>query len=154
MPSLPSLEAILNEEVLRIALIGIAAVFASLTLLVFTLIVLGKLIKSKNDTENLEQEIPPTGETISEIDQADSRETVAENSDKISEDNVLTPEDKELEEVAIIAAIAASMGVSSTQPQTPTAVLVRPPEGIRMWRLLGRQQFLQSQGVTPGTWKR
>ena len=150
----PSLEVVLNTEVIGIALTGIAAVFVSLTLLVFLLIVLGKLLKSKNDTENTEQEITLTGETISKIDQTDSSEPVAENSDKPSEDNVLTPEDKELEEVAIIAAIAASLGVSSAQPQTPAGVLVRPPQAIRMWRLLGRQQFLQSQGVTPGAWKR
>ena len=144
----------LLQEALTISLTGIAAVFLSLTLLVFVLFVLSKLLKPKIDPEIPEKEITNSKETISTSNHSDSVNPVAENSDKPPENHVLTPEDKELEEVAIIAAIAASIGASPVQPETSIAAFVRPPQGIGSWRRLGRQQFIQSQGVTPGTWKR
>ena len=70
------------------------------------------------------------------------------------EEQSLTPEDKELEEVAVIAAIAALMGVSFAQPQIAIETPIYPPQPIHLWRILGRQKFIQSQGVMPRAWKR
>ena len=99
----------LLQEALTISLTGIAAVFLSLTLLVFVLFVLSKLLKPKIDPEIPEKEITNSKETISTSNHSDSVNPVAENSDKPPENPVLTPEDKELEEVAIIAAITLTI---------------------------------------------
>ena len=142
------------QEALTIAGIGTIVVFSSLTLLIFLLFILNRLLNTQNAFKHSKGETSQAEEPYSQTNNTEPKESSPRDLNQALEEKSLTPEDKELEEVAVIAAIAAIMGVSFAQPKMAIETPIYPPQPIHLWRVLGRQKFIQSQGVMPRTWKR
>ena len=142
------------QEALNIAGQGTIVVFSSLTLLILLLLILNRLLNTRNDLKHSKGEISHAEEPYSQTNNTEPKESTPRDLNQALEEKSLTPEDKELEEVAVIAAIAALMGVSFAQPPIAIETPIYPPQPIHLWRVLGRQKFIQSQGVMPRAWKR
>ena len=142
------------QEAFSISFIGIAAVFSSLTLLVLILFILRRIFHP-DTTHTANHKLNEPTEDHFPLDQQTSTAEGLESSIKgNAEEDISTPEDKEFEEVAIIAAITATMGIGIREPEFIIETLIGQPQVIPLWGLLGRQQFMGTQGVPPKPWKR